>query len=72
MSAIRSPRVIKLLDALQAIYSGNDATPGEKLEAARLASSIMSGKKKPAKAKSRNVTSALAQIRKLQQNEDTK
>jgi hypothetical protein len=64
----RSPRTKKLLDSLEAIYASGDATPSEKLQAAKLASSIMAGKKKPAKpkSKSRNVTGALAQIRKLQ------
>jgi hypothetical protein len=68
---IRNPRTIKLLDSLQDVYTNPDATPAEQLEAARLASSIMAGKKKPAKpkSKSRNVKNALAQIRKLQDKE---
>jgi hypothetical protein len=63
--------VIKLLNALEHVYTSDSSTPAEKLEAARLASSIMAGKKKPAKpkAKSRNVKNALAQIRKLQGEE---
>ncbi len=48
----RSPRILRLLAALEAIYSG-DATPAEKLEAARLATKLLG--KKPSKPRKKNV-----------------
>jgi hypothetical protein len=42
----RGKRVIKLLDSLQDVYTSPDASPGEKLEAARLAQLILSGKRR--------------------------
>lgn len=43
----RSPRILRLLAALETIYSGDLATPAEKLEAARLATKILG--KRPSK-----------------------
>ena len=50
---IRSPRTIKLLDALQDVYTSSDASPAERLEASKLAASILSGKRKTASRRNR-------------------
>jgi hypothetical protein len=48
MKPPRSPRVLRLLDALEAVYTSDSSTPAEKLEASRLAAAILSGKRKTA------------------------
>jgi hypothetical protein len=66
----RSKRVAALLDSLQNIHANAELPATERLAAAQLAAQLLGGaKKKPAKrnAKASNVTSALAQIRKMQE-----
>ena len=49
----RSPRAIRLLDTLESIYSDSNASPAERLEASKLAASILSGKRKTAERRKR-------------------
>ena len=71
MKQPRSKRAIALLDALQKIFENPDATVPERLQAAELSATLLSGKKpKPAKKRKKSdVGAALREIRKLQQGE---
>ena len=54
MSPPRSPRTLRLLASLEAIYTSAEATPEERLKAATLAARIL-GKRKPSKPRKKNV-----------------
>jgi hypothetical protein len=49
----RSKRVIRLLDSLESVHTNPNATPAERLEAARLTYAILSGRRKTAEGRKR-------------------
>jgi hypothetical protein len=71
MSTPRSPITLRLLSALEAIYSDATVPSGERLQAATLAAKLLGAKRKPAKRKaSGSITKTLEKIRQL--NGETK
>lgn len=68
----RSPRLLKMLDALAAIFESPDTPPADRLRAIELSDKILNRRpkqKSAPKKRNQSVTSALQQIRKLQTEE---